>query len=57
MPFDTIDMGDSHHGGNCNFDYIIKKYKINDTAISINTLIRQQYFKAHILSFHFLCSR
>src|SRR5450631_1098958 len=41
IPFDIPDVEFTHYGKECTFDYFIKKYKINDTAVlTIAPIIR-----------------
>ena len=41
IPFDIPDVEFTHYKDHCTFDYIVKKYKITDTAVSIiATIVR-----------------
>ena len=39
IPFDIPDVEFTHYGDHCTFDYIVRKYKINDPAVDTLAII------------------
>jgi hypothetical protein len=39
IPFDLPDVGYTHYGDQCTFDYIVNKHKLNDLALKIMSVI------------------